>query len=135
MAFLNPKMAVDLVLEDGAVITVADDKDVRTVPFNCEIVYARVVLGSTGTTSGNNDVVVEYTPPGGSAGDLWTVGAGVGRIAYDASAPYLEMDRDDLDVTKLRAGGSLALNVDAVAGGGSPGAPCVVILTVYPTDD
>lgn len=134
MAFLNPKFAVDLVMEDGAVITVADGKDVRTVPFNCEIFRVRVVLGSTGTTSGNNDVVLAYTAPGASAVDLWTVGTGVGRIAYDASVPYLEFTRDNLAVTKLQAGGTLSLNVDAVAGG-SPGAPLVLVLTVYPTDD
>lgn len=134
MAFLNPKFAVDLVMEDGAVITVADGKDIRTVPFNCEIFRVRMILGSNGTTSGNNDATVTYTAPGASAVDLWTLGTGVGRIAYDATPRYLEFTRDNLAVTKLQAGGTLSLNVDAVAGG-SPGAPLVMILTVYPTDD
>jgi hypothetical protein len=138
MAFLYPSRAIPLTLRELAQITVADDKDVMVVPFDMEVITVHCYLGNTGTTSGNNDFVVEYTIPTGStvttSGDIWTIGAGVGRIAYNASAKYLAMDRDDLSKTYFEAGGTLGLNVNVVAGGGTPGY-LEVILWVVPVND
>lgn len=134
MASLNVAHAVPITLTELATITVADGKDVLTIPFDCEISRVHMKLGDTGTTSGNNDVVVAYTKPTGgisTSGDLWTIGAGVGRIAYNASNKYLGWTRDSCAYTYLEAGGSLSLDVNVVAGGGTPGM-LEVTLWVYP---
>jgi hypothetical protein len=48
--------------------------------------------------------------------DMYTVAAGVGRIAYNASNKYLDMDMDDFTTTLIEAGDTLALNGNAIAG-------------------
>jgi hypothetical protein len=117
MPFLNPSKAVVLTLTEMATLSVADGKDVVVVPCDMELYRVHMKLGTTGGTSGNTDVTVYYTAPSGgstSSGDLWTVGTGVGRIAYNASNKYLNWTRDNLAVTRIEAGGTLSLNVDSV---------------------
>lgn len=129
MAFLYPRDVIHLQMEDLAVLTVADGKDVMTVPCDMEIFYIRATIQVTGTTSGNNDYVLE------AAGtDLWTIGTGVGRIAYNASVRYQEFTRDSMSTTKIKAGQALKLNINAVAGAGSP-AGLVVHIFGYPLND
>jgi len=136
MTFLNPAYAVPIRLSElAATLTAADTKDHMTLNFDCEIFRVHAKIGNTGTTSGETDFVLNYTPPTGGvtvAGDLWTVAAGVGRIDYDAAVKYLEFDRDDCDITYLEAGGTLDLDIDAVPGG-SP-VDLEVTLWVYPTN-
>jgi len=135
VTFLNPAYAVPIRLSElAATLTAADTKDHMTLNFDCEIFRIHVKMGNTGSTPGNNDFVLNYTPPTGgvtTAGDLWTVAAGVGRIAFDG-AKYLEFDRDDCDITYLEAGGTLDLDVDAVPAG-TP-VDLEVTLWVYPTN-
>jgi len=129
-----PNRTIPIILTELAVITAADGKDLVTIPFSCTIFDVHMKVGTTGSSSGNNDVTVYYTAPTGgvtSSGDLWTVASGVGRIAYNASVKYLRWAAASCAITKLEAGGTLSLNVDAVAGAGSP-ADLTVILNVYP---
>lgn len=129
MAFLYPRDVMEITLEDLATLTVADGKDVMTVPCDMEIFYVRATLKATGTTSGATDFVLE------AAGtDIWTVATGVGRIAYDASVRYLQMTRDNLTTTKLKAGQALKLNINAIPGG-SDSAGLIVHVIGYPLND
>lgn len=123
MAFLYPQHLIPITLSELAVITAADGKDVRTVPFDAKVFLVHMKLGTIGSGSGNNDAVVAYTKPTGgisTSGDLWTVASGVGRIAFDAAAKYLSWDVDSLDYSIIERGGTLSLDVDAVAAAGSP---------------
>lgn len=107
---------IPVVLKADGTLTVADDKDVVTMPFTGRLVHVDANVSSTGTTSGNNDFVLED-----DGTDLWTVAAGVGRIAYNASVNYQAIPLASLDNGSggpvVAAGSLLALNVDAVAGG------------------
>lgn len=125
---LNVKSAVPISLFALGTQTVADDKMHVTVPFNCTIKSVVFYAGTTGTTSGNNDVTVTDDTT-----DIWTVSATVGRIAYNGTQ-YLQWDRDSNTNNDIAAGSVLSLNVDAVAGAGSPG-DYVVTLWVVPTDN
>lgn len=135
MAFLHGKSAIPVRLQELAVITAADGKDVLTVPFDGYIERVHMYVGTTGATSGNNDATVYYTKPTGgysTTGDLWTVASGIGRIAYNGTK-YLEWDRDSCALYFVERGGTLSLNVDAVAAAGSP-ADLVVTLFIQPLD-
>ena len=143
MAHTNVNYLIPIVLYADGTITVADDWDQQTIDFNCIIWRVSYTLSNTGTTSGNNDVVVEKN----GDTDLWTVAAGCGRIAYNASAKYLEWDWENANMTgyasgqmfppsgcHINAGDYLRLNVNAVAGGGTPGG-AKVTLWVKPVVD
>lgn len=136
--------AVPVVLKALGVISAADGWDQFTMPFDGIIHQVQMSIGVTGSSSGNNDAVVERTRSG-SAADIWTVGSGIGRIAYDASAKFLEWDWENTGWTGYSAtqifppsgaivqkGDALKLNVNAAAGSGSP-ADLVVTLWVVPT--
>jgi len=128
MAFLYPRDAVQITMQELATLSAADGKDVMTAPFNFKIIYVRMTLGDNGSVSDSTDVVIEA---GGT--DLWTVSATVGQLAHDSAANYLEWDIDDLDVTEVAAGTTLKLNVDVVPG--TPGSNLVVTMYVGPTDN
>jgi len=119
MAYLNPLEVIQLTLSELTTLSTGDGKDVITVPCDMEIYSVHMKLGTTGGTSGNTDVTVYYTAPSGgstSSGDLWTVGTGVGRIAYNASNKYLNFTRDSMNITFIERGGTLSLNVDGIPG-------------------
>jgi hypothetical protein len=143
MAHTNVNYLIPIVLTADGVITVADDWDQQTIDFDCIIWRVSANLGCIGTTSGNNDFVVEKN----GATDLWTVASGCGRIAYNASAKYLEWDWENANMTgyasgqlyppsgcRISAGDYLRLNVNAVAGAGNP-AGLKVTLWVKPVVD
>lgn len=147
MAHLGANFLVPITLVAGGTLTAADGKDLHTMEFSGILWKVDMVLGATGSSSGNTDVVVERTPSGGSAGDLWTVGSGIGRIAYNASAKYLTWDWENAGWAgysasqiypptgcNLAKGDALKLNVDAIPGG-SDSANLVVRLWVKPTVD
>lgn len=143
MAHTNVNYLIPIVLERQGALSAADDFDQVTVDFNCIIWRVSANISDTGSTSGNNDFVVEKN----GATDLWTVGTGIGRFAYNASAKYLEWDWENAGMTGyasgqlyppsgciIDAGDYLRLNVDAVAGAGSP-AGLKVTLWVKPVVD
>ena len=118
MTLLYPAQVTQLTLAELATLTVADGKDVVHVPCDLKLFRVRMYVGTTGTGSGNVDATVYYTKPSDgitATGDLWTVASGVGRIAYNASAKYLEWDADSLLITNIEAGGTLSLNVDTIS--------------------
>lgn len=137
MAVSTANKAVPFVFTEMATLSVADGKALQTIPFVCQILGAFMSVGSTGGTSGNTDVVLEYTAPSdaalSSSGDLWTVGSGVGRIAYNASTKYIEWSSSSFNKVYLEAGGTLKLNVDAIPSTASNN--LLVILWVHPVND
>jgi len=119
MPYLEPREVIQLTLSELTTLSAGNGKDVITVPCDMEIYSVHMKLGTTGGTSGNTDVTVYYTAPSGgstSSGNLWTVGTGVGRIAYNAANKYLDFTRDNMNVTFIERGGTLSLNVIAVPG-------------------
>jgi len=117
MAYLKPLEVIQLTLSELTTLGTGDGKDVITVPCDMEIYSVHMKLGTIGDTSGNTGVTVYYTAPSGgstSSGDLWTVGTGVGRIAYNASSKYLDFTRDNMNITFIERGGTLSLNIDSV---------------------
>jgi hypothetical protein len=118
MAFLYGKSAQQVTLQSlgGVVLAVADGVDILTVPFDGYLERVHMAVGDGGAVGNNTDVVVEYTKPTGglsTSGDMWTIGAGVGRIAHDATE-YLEWDRDSCLLYFVERGGTLSLNVNAI---------------------
>jgi len=132
---LYSKVNFPLRLEFITTTATGDGKEVIYVPFNCTIHSVQMTLATTGASSGNTDVTVYYTKPTGgvsTTGDLWTVATGVGRIAYNGTQ-YLRWLAASCAYTKLEAGGTLSLNIDAVAG--TEGTNLAVTIWVYPVDD
>lgn len=132
---LYPNLQVPIHLSMNTTTATGDGADVVTVPFNCNVFAVHMKMGANGSGSGQTDVTVYYTKPTGgvsTTGDLWTVASGVGRMAHDSSALYLRWAAASCALTKLEKGGTLSLNVDAVAG--TPGTNLEVILWVVPTD-
>jgi hypothetical protein len=119
MSYLQPLEVIQLTLSELTTLSAGNGKDVITVPCDMEIYSVHMKLGTTGGTSGNTDVTVYYTAPSGgstSSGALWTVGAGVGRIAHNATNKYLDFTRASMDITFIERGGTLSLNVINVPG-------------------
>ena len=147
MAITGVNQLIPVTLVDLGTITVADGQDGVTMQFDGIIWRVSSNVGVNGTTSGNTDFVIERTPAGGSAGDLWTIGAGIGRIAHDSDELYLEWDWENSGWegysatqiypptgTRLKKGDLLELNVNAIPGG-SDSADLKVTLWVYPLAD
>lgn len=147
MAHTGVDFLVPIVLSGIGVLSVADGYDAHVMEFSGILWDVDMTLGVLGTTSDNTDVVVERTPSGGSAGDLWTPASGCGRIAYNASAKYLNWDWENANMTgyasgqiyppsgaRLDKGDTLKLNVNAIPGG-SDSADLKVVLWVKPTVD
>lgn len=135
MAFHKPSRITSLVLSYITTLATGNGVDVIVVPCDMDIFYVHMTLGTTGGTSGNTDVVVNYTAPSGGAttsGNLWTVGTGVGRIPYNATSRFLTWDRDSMAITRIEAGGTLSLNISSVPTTASSN--LVITLYGYPTD-
>ena len=119
MAYLKPSEVIQLTLAELATLSNTTNLDVISVPCDMEIYSVHMKLGTTGGSSGNTDATVYYTAPSGgstSSGNLWTVGTGVGRIAYNASSKYLDFTRDNMNITFIERGGTLSLNVSSIPG-------------------
>lgn len=121
---LNVAAAIPITLKADGTLTVADDYYKLTVPFDGSIVQVDCNLGTVGTTSGNTDFVVEDE----TDGDLWTVAASVGRIAYGSTT--LTFYAASMDRTVVEAGQVLTLNVNVIDGGGTNGDLAVTLWVV-----
>jgi hypothetical protein len=133
---LYPNVAIPITLRNPNTLAVADGFDLQTIPFNCTIDRVHANIGVNGTTSGQTDFVLAYVAPTGgttTSGDVWTVAAGVGRIAHDSAVLYQSIAAASLAKTKLEAGGTLALNIDAIPGG-SDSSNLTVTVWAVPTD-
>ena len=151
LAYKSPRDVKTIVLTEllgtQRALSVADGKQVIIVPCNLDVFQVDMYLGNTGNVGLNNDVTVWYTPPADAhtvagldaAADLWIVAGQlgtfgqVGRIPGAAALQYAEWNRAHLARSRIRVGGTLSLNVDAVAAG-TPG-NLVVQLFCYPLDD
>ena len=140
MTELLPRDVMTFELSKLATVVVADGADVLHVPADMRITQVHVKVGTAPTTSGTLDVTVYYTPPADApagsgletAGDLWVVAAGVGRLAVGEL--YLDFFGADLAIKNIEAGGHLSLNVDAIDGGQTT-ANLTVTLYGYPVND
>lgn len=145
MAHTGVPALIPIPLAALGTLTVADGEDYVTMGFDGIIWRVSCNVSSTGTTSGNTDFVIERTDAATStAADLWTPASGIGRIAYNASAAYLEWDWENTGWTgysssqiypptgtRLKKGDTLSLNVNVIPGG-SDSADLRVTLWVKP---
>lgn len=146
MAHTGVPFLIPITLNAPGDAAVADDIDHLTMEFDAVIWAVQMQVGTTGDTSGETDVVVERTRDGSSA-DLWTVAADCGRIAYDASANYLEWDWENdawagyasgqlvpPSGCVVKTGDEIQLNIDAIPGG-TTSTDVKVVLWVKPVVD
>jgi len=144
MANTGVSLAVPITFYAGGTLATGDGKDGLTMPFDAIIWHVKASVGINGTSSGQTDFVIERTPNGGSAANLWTVAADIGRIAHDSDELYLEWDWENDGWAGYASGQTypptgcrlkkedlLELNIDAIPGG-SDSADLTVTLWVVP---
>ena len=129
MAILGLSRAIPLVMSVPGTLAAGDGWDLHNLDFPAILWKVDMVVAANGASSGNTDFVIERTPSGGAAGDLWTVASGCGRIAHDSTNLYLTWDWENANMTgyaagqlypptgaRLAKGDALKLNIDAVPG-------------------
>jgi hypothetical protein len=146
MAILGTKALIPVRQAVLGTLGAADGLDADTIQFDGYIWRVKMTLGANGSSSGSTDIVIERTSAAGVTADLWTIGTGIGRMAHDSSALYLEWDWQHSGWTgysatqlvpptgaRVKKGDLLKLNIDAVPGSAS--ADLTVTLWIYPTAD
>ena len=97
-------------------LSTGDGKAKVVAPCNFEIEEIQWGLGNTGGTSGNTDMVLSI-----GTQDFWTVAAGLGRIAYNATDKYQVIDRSSINsaARSVNEGDVIEVDIDAVPGSAS----------------